>query len=1332
MEKLYVGLDMGSNSVGIACTDANYNLLRARGKDCWAVRLFDDVQTAEKRRAQRTARRRLQRRKYRINQLQALFAPFMEDKQFFLRLNNSQYFADDKAAELGGDANTLFADENFTDKDFHKKYRTIFHLRNALQNEPANDLRLYYLALHHIVKYRGHFLIEGGISDVRDVRKLFDALNDACENTFGEDVPYFNPQHADAVKQTILNGQGGLNKTVKDLAVLFNADKVQTEIIKGFCGAKFSPSKLLGENYKEEKSISFKETTDEAFDAMQSTYGDDFALLCAIRGLYNYFTFEKLFDGHTTVSEAMIAVHEKHASDLKLLKRYVKAYLPQHYNEMFRSVTQSANYVNYVGSNVKSSERKRVKICQYEEFLSFVKKFLNDHNAPHNEDYDTIISEIDAKTFLPKILHSDNGLIPHQFNEAELVKIVKNMVVVFPETAEMAQKIRPLFLFKIPYYVGPLAGSRAWLEKTVGNENTPITPWNFNEVVDFAASNEKFMRNMTNKCSYLRGEDVLPKCSITYQRFNVLNQLNKLKINETPLPTVELKQKIFTELFLKKTKVSDKMIVDLLVREGLVSAERRSEVKISGKNEELKATMSSYVQLKKILGDFVDEDLEHGGEICENIILWHTLNTDKTVVEQLIQKHYGTNDAVRSHVKQLKGLSFKDFGRLSQKLLTGLRGTDRKTGEMLSIMNLLWETNKNFNEIIFDANYDFGRLIDEENSGESKDVTYADVENLYVSPAVRRGIWQSLQMLDEYVSALGKVPDKIFVEVTRENKNDKTIPAPRKRQLLEKFEKVEGIDELIAELQRDEYTDARLRQERLYLYFRQLGRCAYTGQPIRLDDINNGAMYNVDHIRPYSVFQDDSLDNKVLVLRTKNDEKSDSYPLPEGFSNQQELWRKLREKELISDKTYGYLTRREPLSATEKQEFVNRQKTVTDQTAKAVIELLKRKYPETQLVYSKASNVNYFKQKFDLHKCRETNDLHHARDAYLNVVVGNVFSTLLASPATWFGDEWRVSHRRLFEHPVENAWTEDSIKTVKGVFNSCTMCVTRYPTTDKGKFYKETILEKGNATISASRKESGPLANTERYGGYYNRYTAYFAAVEWQNKNETVKTIEAVPVLVDYQSKNNPERLIKYFRDELQLTNAKILVPKIKIKQLTCYNGSYVYLAGLSSGKILVVHNASELFTSNTIDWYVKQLGKLIDMSKRPDFNPNEEKYEMVKNRMGEVRLVVDRQHNMQLYKELLSKFEKRQFKGIQSYRTFGKNLQKGLEKFEKLTVLDQAKVLLQIFNFFKCDAQTADITSIGGSKTAGKITINQDITNADVRLIHMSPCGLTVREQKI
>ena len=37
----YVGLDLGSGSVGWAVTDPDYHLLRSHGKALWGVRLFD-------------------------------------------------------------------------------------------------------------------------------------------------------------------------------------------------------------------------------------------------------------------------------------------------------------------------------------------------------------------------------------------------------------------------------------------------------------------------------------------------------------------------------------------------------------------------------------------------------------------------------------------------------------------------------------------------------------------------------------------------------------------------------------------------------------------------------------------------------------------------------------------------------------------------------------------------------------------------------------------------------------------------------------------------------------------------------------------------------------------------------------------------------------------------------------------------------------------------------------------------------------------------------------------------------------------------------------------
>ena len=84
----YVGLDLGSGSVGWAVTDSDYHLLRSHGKALWGVRLFDTAKTAEERRVFRTSRRRLQRRNWRLNLLQQIFVDEINkiDDGFFRRL----------------------------------------------------------------------------------------------------------------------------------------------------------------------------------------------------------------------------------------------------------------------------------------------------------------------------------------------------------------------------------------------------------------------------------------------------------------------------------------------------------------------------------------------------------------------------------------------------------------------------------------------------------------------------------------------------------------------------------------------------------------------------------------------------------------------------------------------------------------------------------------------------------------------------------------------------------------------------------------------------------------------------------------------------------------------------------------------------------------------------------------------------------------------------------------------------------------------------------------------------------------------------------------------
>jgi len=70
----YIGLDIGTNSVGWAVTDENNNLLKFKGKNMWGVRLFEEGKSAKERRVARSTRRRYERRRQRLNLLRQILA----------------------------------------------------------------------------------------------------------------------------------------------------------------------------------------------------------------------------------------------------------------------------------------------------------------------------------------------------------------------------------------------------------------------------------------------------------------------------------------------------------------------------------------------------------------------------------------------------------------------------------------------------------------------------------------------------------------------------------------------------------------------------------------------------------------------------------------------------------------------------------------------------------------------------------------------------------------------------------------------------------------------------------------------------------------------------------------------------------------------------------------------------------------------------------------------------------------------------------------------------------------------------------------------------------
>lgn len=192
--KYYLGFDIGTDSIGWAVTDENYNVLKFNGKAMWGTHLFESGKTAKDRRMYRCARRRTERRKQRISLLQDLFASEIQkvDPDFWERIKDSKFWEEDKQVKQ---KNSLFFDKSFTDKEYHQKYPTIYHLHSELiHSEEAHDIRLVYLALHHIVKHRGHFLYEGqDFKNITNFEDIFrDTLNTLLDYDIDFDISIFN------------------------------------------------------------------------------------------------------------------------------------------------------------------------------------------------------------------------------------------------------------------------------------------------------------------------------------------------------------------------------------------------------------------------------------------------------------------------------------------------------------------------------------------------------------------------------------------------------------------------------------------------------------------------------------------------------------------------------------------------------------------------------------------------------------------------------------------------------------------------------------------------------------------------------------------------------------------------------------------------------------------------------------------------------------------------------------------------------------------------------------------------------------------------------------
>lgn len=177
----------------------------------------------------------------------------------------------------------------------------------------------------------------------------------------------------------------------------------------------------------------------------------------------------------------------------------------------------------------------------------------------------------------------------------------------------------------------------------------------------------------------------------------------------------------------------------------------------------------------------------------------------------------------------------------------------------------------------------------------------------------------------------------------------------------------------------------------------QLGRDAYTGKPINIDEVSQ--YYDIDHILPQSFIKDDSLNNRVLVAKPINNGKSDGVPLKLFGDNLatglgitvKQMWNNWADKGLINKaKQNNLFLDPENINKHQTSGFIRKQLVETSQIIKLATTILQAEYPKTKIIVVKASSNHYLRNEFDLYKSREVNDYHHAIDAYLTTICGNL------------------------------------------------------------------------------------------------------------------------------------------------------------------------------------------------------------------------------------------------------------------------------------------------------------------------------------------------------
>ena len=258
-------------------------------------------------------------------------------------------------------------------------------------------------------------------------------------------------------------------------------------------------------------------------------------------------------------------------------------------------------------------------------------------------------------------------------------------------------------------------------------------------------------------------------------------------------------------------------------------------------------------------------------------------------------------------------------------------------------------------------------------------------------------------------------------------------------------------------------------------------------------------------------------------------------------------------------------------------------------------------YQGTKVIYVKSALVSQLRQELHVFKSRRANDYHHAKDAYLNIVAGDVYDAKFTSnPRTWLKEnpEAKYHMNRIFDFDVyrgktriwegleldekkkarrneENKKFGGTMDQIRATVKKNDIQYTEYTYCDNGELFKATIVKK---TDRAKIRLKADL-DLQKYGGYTSAKSSYFSLIEFdKEQGKRVRNIMEVPIYVANMLKHNPNAYLDYLTEIKGLKNVVILRACIKKNALLSINGFPMRIHGANEKDLTLKNNLQPIF----------------------------------------------------------------------------------------------------------------------------------------------------------